>query len=63
MFFCFTRLIVCYVNNTTNNNTHRIGPAGAQALATALTGNSTITKLFLSCVLKYVANIFFDDLF
>ena len=31
-------------------NNYRIGPVGAQALATALTGNTTMTTLYFSCV-------------
>jgi hypothetical protein len=42
-----------FVLNKYNNQ--RICPAGVIALATALTGNSTMTTLDLSCVLKYVA--------
>ena len=36
-----------------------IGPAGAQALATALTGNSTMTELDFSCVMNYILFYFF----
>ena len=40
-----------------------IGPAGAQALATALTGNSTMTELGFSCVIKYISFFFVGKLF
>ncbi len=39
---------------------NEIGPAGAQALAAALTGNSTMTELGLSCVFKYVAIVLYE---
>ena len=34
------------------NRNNAIGPVGAQALAMALTGNSTMTNLDFSCVMK-----------
>ena len=53
MFDLIVLTVVYNCNNYVRYN--KIGFDGAQALATALTGNSTITELEFSCVMKDIS--------